>query len=1354
MAPTKKFPKVDQKQSFPKLEEKILEYWKKENIFEESIESRPVENPYRFYDGPPFITGTPHYGSLLSSICKDVVPRYWTMKGKRCERVWGWDCHGLPIEDKVQKKLGINSNKEIEKVGVKTFIDECYAYTKNTSAEWDWYIDHIGRWVDFKNAYRTMDQDYMETVMWVFKSLWDKQMIYKGQRCSLYSWKLGTPISNFEVAMDDSYAEVSDPAITVMFPLVAKPAVGLVIKNSKWEILLLKRRSSGLWAIPGGKIEDGETPLEAAKRELKEETGIVSENLTFVACNTSFQQGHTWNEHVFEVAEAVEAFTNNEPEKFEELRFFALEDLPAMEEIETYEHTFIRQFKGELEKDTVHAPHYLLAWTTTPWTIPAHMAIAVNKELSYAKVKHNGAYYILALARVETVFHGKEYEIVDTFMGERLLDLKYTPPFDYYVGKVDAEKNHKVFNAEFVTDSDGTGIAHEAPEFGDVDFQLAKAEGIHISNALDNEGKYTQEITDMQWTFYQDANNIVTEKLKTMGRLFKKESINHRVAMCPRTATPLIYKVQDSWFIDIQSLKEKLIAENENINWYPEHLKHGQFLKSMEGAPDWCISRTRYWGTPMPVWYGYDKDGNHVETKVFGSRKEIEDESGKKITDLHKPYIDDITWEKDGISYKRIPEVCDVWLDSGSMPYAQMHYPFENKLGMEASYPADFIVEYIGQVRAWFYVMHVVGVALFGKNSFTNVITTGIVYGTDGRKMSKSYGNYPDPRVTIEKYGADAIRFYMMNSPLLSGNNMNFSEENIKETIKKIILPLWNTYSFFTTYANIDKYAPKETAIYYCRHGQTDNNKNNVMNGGDDDGPLNEEGRRQAYDAVEQFKYSGVEFDVIVYSPLSRAKETAQIIWSQMGSKAEFVGNESLKEQMRWKFKWLHRDEVYKMVDAQDWEDFRKKTKMKEYNWVEDVTEFDARVSTAYKDIARQYEWKNILIVGHSGTFRPIIRELYDLDLDEAMNRLEWNPNAKIFKLPGKKSNSMDQWILWELQKLILEVEDNMNHYRIAEAARPIARFMDNLTNWYIRRSRKRFWRSENDSDKIEAYDTLFEVLTTICKVLAPFTPFVTEHIYRNLTGRRSVHLENFPVGVPGMVIHSINDQFDTAAKLVNLGLAWRGKKNLRVRQPLLSATIGEKLEPYFIEIIKEELNVKEVKVLSSADAIAKKICKPNGKLIGPKFGKDVQTVIKEAKAGNFVELTGGQIKVGEFILEPNEYEIAFEKADESLDIESDFGMVIAMDGTLTQELIDEGLSRDLVRQIQEARKEAGFDVDNHIEVVIVWDTIGKTIENFRDYIEKETLSTIKTEIDRVDYEKELELEAGNVGLKLKRVFD
>jgi len=676
------FPKVNPKQSFPELEENVLKFWKENDTFQKSIDNRPEDKPYRFYDGPPFITGTPHYGSLLSSIIKDIVPRYHTMQGKRVERKWGWDCHGLPIEEKVQKKLGLGSNREIEeKVGIKTFIEECYKYTQETSAEWNWYVDHIGRWVDMDNAYRTMDQDYMESVMWVFKTMWDKEMVYKGQRVSLYSWKLSTPISNFEVAMDDSYEEVSDPAITVMFPL---------------------------------------------------------------------KEGH---EHVKQ---------------------------------------------GD----------NLLAWTTTPWTIPAHMAIAVNPELAYSRVESEGTIYILATARVETVFKGKEFEILESFTGKDLIGLSYEAPFNYYQGKVDAEKNHRILDADFVTDTDGTGIAHEAPEFGDVDFELAKAKGVHISNALDNEGKYTDEIVDYEGMHYQEANDVISEKLKEMGRLFKKESINHRVAMCPRSGTPLIYKAQDSWFINIQNLKDRLIAENEGINWQPGHLKHGQFLKSMEGAPDWCISRTRYWGTPMPIWVGRDENGKEVDMKVFGSKAEIETASGMTVTDLHRPFIDDITWTEGNVTYTRLPEVLDVWMDSGSMPYAQEHYPFENSDKMKASYPADFIVEYIGQVRAWFYVMHVCGVALFDQRSFTNVITTGIVNGSDGRKMSKSYGNYPDPKGTIQKYGADAIRFYMANSPLLTGGNMDFKEEGIVEVIKKVILPLWNTYSFFTTYANIDGFEP------------------------------------------------------------------------------------------------------------------------------------------------------------------------------------------------------------------------------------------------------------------------------------------------------------------------------------------------------------------------------------------------------------------------------------------------------------------------------------------------------------------------------------------------------------------
>ncbi len=1027
-----KFPKVNQKQSFPELEEDVLKFWKENNTFQKSIDQRPEDNPYRFYDGPPFITGTPHYGSLLSSIVKDIVPRYHTMQGKRVERKWGWDCHGLPIEEKVQKKLNLKSNADIEALGVEKFIQECYKYTQETSAEWDWYIDHIWRWVDMENAYKTMDQDYMESVLWVFKQMHEKWKVYKGRRVSLYSWKLSTPISNFEVAMDDSYEEVSDPAVTVMFPL-------------------------------------------------------------------------------------------------------------------TQSHKHVQEWD------------YIIAWTTTPWTIPAHMSMALNKNLSYSRVKSEDKIYILATARVETVFKGKEFEILESFMGEDLIGLKYTPPFDFYVGKVDAEKNHKILHADFITDTDGTGIGHQAPEFGEVDFQLAQKEGVFISSALDNAGCYTEEIPEYQGMHYQDANDVVAEKLKELGLLFKKESINHRVAMCPRSGTKLIYKAQDSWFINIQEMKDRLLAENEGINWQPNHLKHGQFLKSVESAPDWCISRTRYWGTPMPIWIGTDAEWNEVDMKVFGSKKEIEDASGMTVTDLHRPFIDDITWKEGDITYTRLPEVLDVWMDSGSMPYAQMHYPFENKAPMESSYPADFIVEYIGQVRAWFYVMHVVGVALFDKRSFTNVITTWIVNGSDGRKMSKSYGNYPDPRGTIQKYGADAIRFYMANSPLLNGGNMDFKEEGIVEVIKKVILPLWNTYSFFTTYANIDNFEP-------------------------------------------------------------------------------------------------------------------------------------------------------------TGDYTP--------------------------------ENPLDVWIISETNQLVADVTQGMNTYEVTDATRPIVRFMDNLTNWYIRRSRKRFWKSENDGDKMQAYETLYEVLVTLTKVMAPFTPFVTENIFKSLTGKESVHLEDFPIADESLIDAELNEAMDICQKVINLGLSLRTAQKIRVRQPLQSISIGFELSDYYKDIIKEELNVKEVNTVDSS-SIAQKICKPNGRLIGPKFGKDVKNIISEAKSGNFEIIDENTVKVWEFTLEGDEFEIAYVTEGEADNIESGFGMVIAMNLEITPELALEGYARDIVRHIQDARKEAQYKVDDRITINIITPELESILETYN--ITWETLSTLDRTLTSWDIEKELELGENTAKIILKK---
>lgn len=1538
------FKKVNPKQSFPELEEEILRFWKENEIFEKSVKQRPKDKPYRFYDGPPFITGTPHYWSLLSSICKDVVPRYQTMKWKRCERVWGWDCHGIPIEDKVQKKLGLESNKDIEKVGMEKFIEECYAYTQNTSAEWEWYIEHIGRWVDFKNSYKTMDQDYMESVMWVFKELYEKNLIYKWQRCSLYSWKLSTPISNFEIAMDDSYEEVSDPAITVKFKLESRYSAATIVKNSEWQVLLGKRKDNNLWDLPGWRSEIWENVEETARRELKEETGLEISDLkeftkTWAIVNSIYW---IWPTYIWETNKTP---INNETNKFYEWKFFDLENIPEAEEMISYSRAKLEMLRWERKTFKEDFPTYLLAWTTTPWTIPAHMAIAVNENLDYVRILSDWAYYILAKNRVETVFKWKEFEIIEEFKWEKLVGLKYTPPFDYYIWKVDPEKNHIVYSADFVTDSDWTGIAHEAPEFWDVDFELAKEKGIHITSAIDNEWKYTSEIYDLEWTHYKEANDIMMERMKENGSLFKKESINHRVAMCPRTGTPLIYKVQSSWFIDIANLKEKLIAENEWINWSPEHLKYGQFLKSMEAAPDWCISRTRYWWAPMPVW-----TSKTWKIKVFGSRDEIFQANKKygqlvkkedwkyyftdnwKELDLHRPYIDKVlvkdennfkaknvlgvhgydrtmkvvdflawvkesleqnwvkidtpnferwekidykNWEKvfdslDMSSYdtivahslgcrasieyiiekrlklkrlvlvapgidsvtkevndyyislkhdiaevknfveeiiviaskddtiqrniwakivadsirwnlvevnwyghfnipkcelinwivkfwnpmQRIPEVLDCWVESGSMPYAQDHYPFENKGKMEASYPADFIVEYIGQVRAWFYVMHVLWVALFGKRSYTNVITTWIVNGNDWRKMSKSYGNYPDPKETILKYWADSIRFYMINSPLLSGGNLSFNEEQVHEVVKKVLLPLWNTYYFFTTYANIDNFSPKKWNIYFVRHGETDNNvwKNNhwktKMNPGDVNSDLNTNGKNQAIEAGRKLKNEWINIDIIITSPLTRAVDTAKIIAKEINYNWKIIQDERLKEMLGWVLKDYSHDEIRQKFWVESDYEVRKVFKDKKNNKAESIEELDNRIIEAYEEIRKNYKDKNVLIVSHTSASRSINKLINNLSDDEAHYSLPSFPNAKIFKFPEARTNKLDKWIISELNKLIKEVWNGLDNYRLQDATRPITKFLDNLTNWYIRRSRKRFWKSENDGDKLEAYETLYEVLITVSKIIAPFTPFISEYIFKNLTWKESVHLEYFPDYNPAWIMDTLNAEMDKTQKIITLGLAWRANQKIRVRQPLKSITITEILDDYNIEIIKEELNVKEVLVVDW-NSLAKQICKPNGRAIWPKFGWDVKFIMWEAKSGNFEILENWNAKVWNFILEAGDFELVFEAGESWTLIETGFWMVIAMDNNITEELKLEWYARDIVRYIQESRKEADYQVDDRIQIKIKW--ANEVINWFNKYIENETLSNIVESIENADLEKEVEIEELKVKLSLKR---
>ena len=675
------FKPVSPKVSFPALEEEILKYWKENKIFEKSVSDRPDDKKWTFLDGPPFITGMPHYGSLLSSIPKDVFPRYWTMKGYKVPRVWGWDCHGLPAENKVETALGLKSKKEIEeKVGVKKFIAECKNYVSQVSGEWAWYIDHIGRWVDFENAYKTMDLSYMETVMWVFKQMYDKGYIYKGLRVSLYCPHCATPISNFEVAMDsDNYKNMPDLATTYKYPL-------------------------------------------------------------------------------------------------------------------------------KDEKDT-----FILAWSTTPWNKIVTPALAVNPKLTYVKVKQKDIFYILAKDTLP-MLSNDPYEIVDQFKGKDLIGKKFIPHYDYYQKNIKkAEKAFIIIGGDFVTEEEGTGVVTIAA-YGEEDLIVMKKENIHIEMHLDPEGMVKEDVPLFSNMYYLKANKYVNEDLKKRGLIYKEyNNYIHNVPLCWRCHTRLYYGPQDAWYVDIAKLKPLLFETNKKINWFPKHFKSGRFQKSMEFAPDWNISRSRYWGSPVPVWEC--KCGQRF---VPGSIKELEDASGQKVTDLHKPDIDAIVikCQKCGQTAHRVPEVLDSWIEAGSASFAERHFPFDKKLRLEDFFPPDFIAEYTGQIRAWFYVLHVIGAALYKSPSFKNVLVEGVILGTDGRKMSKNYGNYPDPKELISKYGGDALRLYLLGSPVMHGEDIRISEEDYRNQLRGMMLILWNVYNFFITYANIDKWQPLEISNF------------------------------------------------------------------------------------------------------------------------------------------------------------------------------------------------------------------------------------------------------------------------------------------------------------------------------------------------------------------------------------------------------------------------------------------------------------------------------------------------------------------------------------------------------------
>jgi len=926
--------KVPKKKSITELEEDVLKFWKKNKVFEKSVEQRDNENGYIFYDGPPFISGLPHYGHLLGSIAKDIVPRYWTMKGKRVERVWGWDAHGLTVENKVQKKLGIKDRRDIEKFGLEEFTKECYVYTSETSAEWEWYIDKIGRWVDFKNAYKTIDQDYMESVIWAFKKLYEKGVIYEGVRTSLFCTTCGTPVSNFEIAMDNSYKDVEDPSIFVKFPVCS----------------------------------DGE---------------------------------------------------------FKEVN--------------------------------------ILAWTTTPWTVPSNRALVVDPDETYVLVFCDKEKYIVAKKRAEFVFEKKSYTIEKEFPGKSLLGLSYTPLYSFFAHN---DKEFKVYAYEGMVEmTEGTGIVHSSPGFGEIDTEMGRQHGLTVMLTVDGEGKFVAGDVGknpFEGMYYSDANDFIRKDLNDRNLLFRDERIVHRFPYHDRCDTLLIQKAQNSWFIDIASFKKELYEKNEDINWVPSYLKHGRFLKGIEQAPDWCISRNRYWATPMPLWES--EDGDRI---VIGSIAELEELSGQKVTDLHRPYIDKIVIEKDGKKYTRREEVLDSWFEAGSMPYAQVHYPFENKKKFESTFPGDYIVEYTGQVRAWFYVMHVLSTALFDSNSFRNVVVTGVMSGNDGRKMSKTYGNYTDPKEILEEVGGDALRLYLMNSPLMVGENTNFDDTELKTKSRNILNPLLNSARFFLIYA-----------------------------------------------------------------------------------------------------------------EKNDW--------------------------------------------------RPI----------------DYTPSAHI----------LDRWIVTRINEVIKGFSENIENYQVPAAVKYVEDFVDDLSRWYVRRSRERISAADE-----EALSTLYYVLSRFCKCAAPVIPFLCETLYQDLVvaidskAPVSVHLCDYPEYDKDLIDknQSLLQNMEIVRRLASLGNSARIEKQLPVRQPLTRMLVSgvSGLPPDLVEILCEELNIKSLEFVKEISE-----------------GKD------------FVTQTYKDLS-------------------------------ISLDTQLTDTLVLEGSAREMIRKIQDLRKKEGMSVSDKIDVVY------KDEENAREVV-------------------------------------
>ena len=1134
-----------------------VQRWKDDQTFEKSVAQRSADNAYVFYDGPPFITGVPHHGTLLSSIVKDAVPRYWTMKGKRVERRWGWDCHGLPAENFVEKQMNIMDRRQIvtssdqpapldkdgnplPTISLEKYITKARESMVANSETWQGVIDRIGRWVDFKGAYRTMDKNFMESVWWAFKQLYEAGKIYEGEKVLMYDTKFATPVSKAEVTMDnDAYQTVTDPSVYVKFKLAdtQKPVgfdecersyVGALLVDTNGKLIAQQRddkpgiTNPGMVSLFGGTSHEGESPIETLRRELQEELELEVNSNNLLLQTVKHENGTN-------VACSIYIVTGVDAEKLK-LHEGAGFATGTPEELLNRSVTAVTQQAIEAfveARDSVS----VLAWTTTPWTLPANLMLAVNPEMTYCEVLVGGEKLIIAEEALERTLQDEkhqplDYEVLRTFPGSELVGKKYQP-LDTGSTWPENDKIHTIYAADFVSHESGTGIVHIAPAYGEDDFELGKANGIAPFHVIDDNGYYTD--TNYKGLEVWENNKFIAKDLKEKGVVWKIEYIRHEYPFNPRSKQRIMYRAIPSWFFDIQGQKPLMLDENEHINWFPDHLKHGRFAKNIEQAPDWNLSRDRFWATAMPVW-----KGDRGTVKVVGSYAELKELSGVELDDYHRPWVDDITFTIDGEKFTRIDKVLDCWFESGSMPFAQLHYPFENQAKFEQNYPADFIVEYIGQVRAWFYYVHAVNVALaeigaFGeageqhKNAYSNVITTGVVAGNDGRKMSKSLGNFTDPNELMDKFSADSLRFLLLSSPLLNGEDFALHDKDVGDVARKLSM-IWNMYDFFTMYAEVDEFT---------------------------------------------FPYDTASSDAFL----------------------------------------VHR-----------------------------IT------NTAHSDTP-----ESLSRTGTENSFQ------ISVDID-------------------KLSNPLDIWIISRLHELVAEVEKQMDAYNIPDALSPILPFLDDASNWYVRRSRRRFWKSEDDGDKNDAYRTLHYVLVRLSYILAPFTPFLAEELYHNLTGDdESIHLKDWlPAGA---VNEQVLADMARTRELINNGLSLRMKQDehqtsIKVRQPLqYAAYAGAKLAEYYEQIMAEELNVKEIRWIENLD----------------EHLADYDVTEGVIKPENWIEISK----------------------------------------QLTPELKREGLMREVIRHVQSARKKAGLQVDDRIELGITSsDTeIAQAVDTFADTIKSETLA-------------------------------